>query len=250
MGFFQDLFGGTAAKGAQEAAQTQAAYYDLGKNALDPQYAQARTDVQSGYGPAQSAWQSVYNTGQAGAKYYADLTGANGPEAQRAAQNTFQQDPGYQFALTQGLQATERQRGSGGFQGSGNVLTALTDYASGKAAQQYGDYVNRLAPFLAYNLGGAKGLSDAYTGQGALLAGLDVGQGQADYNALVSKGGALAGGIKGAADAYTQGAGNVANLGAKLLGYALAPVTGGTSALLANAGSLFMGGGSPSGYGR
>jgi hypothetical protein len=241
MGFFQDLFGDTSAKAAQTAAQQKIAGLNSAQAAYDPLAAQARTDISTGYTQAQDAWQPVYNVGQAGANFYADVTGANGPEGQARARATFQTDPGYQFAVNQALQATQRQQGAGGFQNSGNVNMALQDRASGLAQQQYGNWVGRIAPFLGYSLGGAQGLSQAYTGQGTALGGLDLTNAQQVYGTNAGVGATAAAGTLGEAAARTAAAGNIANLGTKLLGYALAPVTGGASTLL-NSVPQFWGG--------
>ena len=49
----------------------------------------------------------------------------------------FTSDPSYQWRLNQGQQAVERSYAAKGLLGSGNVLTALTDYAQGAASQEY-----------------------------------------------------------------------------------------------------------------
>lgn len=56
--------------------------------------------------------------------------------------SSFTADPGYQFALNEGLRATERSNSRQ--RGSGNALAALAGYASGMASQQYGNAVDRL----------------------------------------------------------------------------------------------------------
>ena len=151
MGFFQDLFGGTAAKAAQTAAQQKVQGLQAGQAYAEPLYGQAQQNIQTGYGQAQDIWNPVYQTGLGGAQAYADITGAAGQAGQDRARALFQTDPGYQFAVNQALQATQRSQGTGGFQDSGNVLTALQDRASGLAQQQYQNYVQRLQPFLGYS---------------------------------------------------------------------------------------------------
>lgn len=54
-------------------------------------------------------------------------------------QSALQSDPGYQFRLQQGEQALARSGAAKGFVGSGNMATALTDYAQGLASQEYGN---------------------------------------------------------------------------------------------------------------
>jgi hypothetical protein len=55
---------------------------------------------------------------------------------------SFQASPGFQFALNQGLQATQRQNSSQ--RGSGNALAALANYGTGLASQEYGATIDRL----------------------------------------------------------------------------------------------------------
>jgi len=53
-------------------------------------------------------------------------------------------DPSYQWRLQQGQQAVERSAAAKGQLGSGNVLTALTDYAQGAASTEYGAQFARM----------------------------------------------------------------------------------------------------------
>ena len=55
----------------------------------------------------------------------------------------FQVDPGYQFALDQGLQAVQRSAASKGLLNSGGAVKAVNDYAQGQADQQYSTAYNR-----------------------------------------------------------------------------------------------------------
>jgi hypothetical protein len=53
--------------------------------------------------------------------------------------------PGYQFQLAQGTQAVARSGAAGGFLGSGNMATALTQYGQGLASSFYGQQASLLA---------------------------------------------------------------------------------------------------------
>ncbi len=139
----------------------------------------------------------------------------------------FQTDPGYEFARDEALRATDRSVGTGGFQNSGNILTALEDRASGLAQQQYGNYVNRLAPFLQYAQGTAGQLGSAYAGQGTALNANDLSQAQLGYGTQAGIGSAQAGGILGEAQAEQNARGGVLNLGGRLLGFGLSPASAG-----------------------
>jgi hypothetical protein len=80
--------------------------------------------------------------------------------------NAFEEDPAFQFARDQGLEAVTRKMNASGFSGSGNMATELMNYASGLAHQYRGTEMDRLA-----NLSGAgiapSPLSSAVGAQGA-----------------------------------------------------------------------------------
>ena len=236
MGFFSDLFGTSGA--ATDAANAKIAGLQSAQKYADPLLQQGQQAITTGYGQAQNIFNPINTIGQGGANAYADITGAAGTAGQDRARALFQTDPGYQFARDEALRATERTQGTGGFQGSGNVLTALQDRASGLAQQQYGNYVNRLAPFLGYSLGGAAGAAGAYTGEGNALNTALGNQAQLGYGTQAGIGSAQAGGILGEAQAEQAALNNVFNLGGRLLGYASSP--SGSS----NISSLFSGAGS------
>lgn len=56
----------------------------------------------------------------------------------------FEETPGYQFRLRQGLDAIEASRAARGGLFSGATGQALNNYAQGQASQEYGNYMNRL----------------------------------------------------------------------------------------------------------
>ncbi len=235
MGFFQDLFGtgGDASKAA--AAKVQG--LQNAQNYAEPLYQQGRTDINTGYGQAANLFAPAVATGQGGASAYADITGAAGQAGQDRARALFQTDPGYQFARDEALQATQRLN-TGGFQGSGNVAAALEDRASGLAQQQYGNYVNRLAPFLGYDLGATTGAAGVATGQANALNASDISQANLGAGIQAGEGAATAGGILGDAQSRAAGINNIF----KIAGLAAAPFTGGASLGLLGAGGSGGGG--------
>ena len=220
MGFFSDLFGTSG--DASKAANAKIAGLNAAQAYADPLYAQARGDITQGYGAAQGVLSPLNAIGQGGAGAYADITGAAGQAGQDRARALFQTDPGYQFARDEALKATERQQGTGGYQGSGNVLEALQNRASGLASQQYGNYVSRLAPFLGYSLGAGGALANADVGQGTALAGNDISQAQLGYGTQAGIGSATAGGILGDAQQRSAGINNILKIG----GMAVSALTG------------------------
>ena len=89
-------------------------------------------------------------------------------------------DPSYQWRLQQGQQAVERSGAAKGMLGSGNILTALTDYGQGAASSEYGAQFSRM-------LQGSQNASGQQTTQfNEMLAGSQnaTGQYSAAYNAL------------------------------------------------------------------
>jgi hypothetical protein len=90
-----------------------------------------------------------------GRAMYLNSLGLNGDAGNDAAVGAFQNGPGYQFALDQGLEAAQRNSASSGNLNSGNTLMALSDYGRGMQNQEYGKWQDRLAGFDPYkSLGG------------------------------------------------------------------------------------------------
>jgi hypothetical protein len=225
MGFFSDLFGTGGA--AQEAAQAQQRGLQQGYSQASDLYGQGRDILKDYFGQAAGVFQPLYDIGRGGAGAYADITGAAGQAGQDRARALFMTDPGYQFARDEALRAVERQSGTGGGQYSGNVLTALQDRASNLAQQQYGQYVNRLAPFLGYSGATAGQLGGTYTGLGTGLESSLGNQANLAFNTQAGIGRAQGQGILGEAQAEQAALGQVLGLGSQLLGFGFGPATPG-----------------------
>jgi hypothetical protein len=102
-------------------------------------------------------------------------------------------DPSYKWRLGQGQQAVERSQAAKGLLGSGNVLTALTDYAQGSASQEYQAQFQRL---LSASQNATSQYDSAITAF-AKMAGVDLGQQQQNLA------------VKSEADQYNLGLGNL-----------------------------------------
>ena len=180
---------------------------------------QAKQPIQQAYQQGTAAWNPLVNPTLGGFNAYADITGAQGQAGQDRARALFQTDPGYQFALNQGLQATQRATGTGGFQGSGNVADALMRQGVGYANQQYNQYVQRLAPYLqlAPQVAGAQ--TNLAQWQGGNLANILGTQGNVWGNTANAIGQSQAAADIANQNANNQFWGGVANLGTKLLGF-------------------------------
>lgn len=92
-----------------------------------------------------------------------DALGVNGQEGNARATGAFQAGPGYQWAVNQALDQTNRAANRNGMLVSGNTLAALSDRSQNMANQEYGSWVDRLRGFTNPELLAATGQSDAYT---------------------------------------------------------------------------------------
>jgi hypothetical protein len=196
MSFFTNLFGG----GYQDAATAQIQGLQSGQKAETPYYNQA-TGTTAQYGAAALApYTNLFGTGTTGLGAYGNAVGLGGPGA---TVDWLQNQPGYQFALGQGLQAIDRGAASRGMLTSGNTLDAEQKYGTGLANQYYQNYVSNLAPYFDLATTGAGGIANTNLATGGNLAGLQANQGTLIYNTNAGIGNAQA-----AADIASQNAQN------------------------------------------
>jgi hypothetical protein len=240
---FLDIFTGESAKKA--AAENQArltaskgagmGYLDAGKTG-----ALGALDTAGGY------YQPLASKYGAATTLGLDALGVNGPEGNTRATSAFQAGPGYQYAVDQSLEGINRSAAARGGIG-GNALAALSDRAGNMANQEYGSWLDRLNSYTSPELAATSGMASAEAGKAPVY--------MSDANSRVGLETGTTQGINSqttqAANAEMAGAANLWNFGLNgLAGLA----SGGTSMLGGGAGkglgSMFMGGGSPSGYGR
>lgn len=139
-----------------------------GTNAINS----ATQQAQSNYAPYMAAGSQAENT-------LSNLYGNNGSGAQSSAFQNFQNTPGYQFALNQGLNAVNANAAAMGSPLSGNNQTAINNYAQGTANQTYNNYVNQLQNLASGGMSAAGGSGTAgLTGANAVAQ-----QGQNTANA-------------------------------------------------------------------
>jgi hypothetical protein len=114
-----------------------------------------------------------------------------GPEAQ----NFLQMDPGYQFRLSEGMKALDRQAAARGGLISGGALKAAQRYGQELGSQEFGAAYNRLAGLADVGpraAGVMSGLGQTYaTNVGNMM----LGQGQTAANAALARGSAYSGGL-------------------------------------------------------
>jgi hypothetical protein len=138
-----------ASSAADVSAQAAADAADISQQ----QYEQTREDL--------APWREV---GEQALYQYADLLGIPPPGATTALPvdySAFEQSPGYQFRMDQGIKAIERSAASKGLLQSGGTAKALQDYGQGTASQTFNDYMNQLA--------GAAGVGQTATTTTAVL---------------------------------------------------------------------------------
>jgi hypothetical protein len=79
-------------------------------------------------------------------------------------------DPSYQWRFDQGLNALTRAGAAGGKLGSGNILTAATNYGQGAASQEFQNIFNRYGSLSGATTGNFGASSQAAAGAGGAMA--------------------------------------------------------------------------------
>lgn len=126
-------------RASQQAADTSAAAANRAADTQMAMFQQNRADLEP--------WRAA---GQRGLSAYEQSIGP-----------TFQESPGYQFAIEQGVNAIDRAASARGLLNSGARLRELTRYGQGMANQEFGNWQNRLAALA--------GIGQTATGQTAAL---------------------------------------------------------------------------------
>jgi len=114
--------------------------------------------------------------------------------------SVFQNSPGYQFRLNEGLRAVQNSAAARGGLGGGNSLRAVNDYAQGTASDDFYNFVNQMNNMAGHGQTAVAGQQSAGTNFG-------IGAG----NALGNYGDARASGVANSANMWGQaamGAGN------------------------------------------
>lgn len=183
-----------------------------GKNRATGEYTSGEQKALGQYGT--NYYDPYSQTGGAANSMYANALGLNGAGGNVAASGAFQANPGYQFAMDQGVQALDRSAAGKGFYGSGNAAVELNKFGQGQANQEYGNWLSRLQGLGAQGLQAAAGQTDR---QGR-LAGINQWGAGGRANAIVDLTKAQAGNLQSgpAADAAANAQGGANLLGALL----------------------------------
>lgn len=132
---------------------------------------------------------------------------AFGSLMRRFSMQDFEEDPGYQFRMTEGMKGVEGGAAARGGLLSGAALKAIQKYGQGLASQEYGNAYQRYTGDQTNQYNRLAGMVN--TGQGATNqvqnAAAQYGQNTASNNAAL--GNAQAAGAIGQANALTQGIG-------------------------------------------
>ena len=170
-----DLTGGyNAATGAVNTGAGGAlGYLDQGQQGAIGQLAGARNDLTANGGAYAPLSALAGRYGQ-GAGLYADSLGINGAQGNQNAVNAFQTGPGYDFALSQGIDAINRKRNMGGMLNGGNADRDAQLFGIGQANQEYGNWQNRLQGFMPLELQATQGAAAGNQANNTTLAGLGV----------------------------------------------------------------------------
>ena len=132
--------GAISSSGAQSAARTQAdaanRSADLQKEMFDEQKRLSEPYRQAGLTGQNRLMELLGLGGNTGAAGY-------GQYSRDFGMQDFQQDPGYQFRLGEGLKAMGHRAGARGGLISGQTMKGMEDYRQGLASQEYGNAFNR-----------------------------------------------------------------------------------------------------------
>ena len=134
------ISGAASAKAAGEAADVQAQAALRAEQGITQRFEQTRADL--------APWRQ---TGAQALGQYAGLLGVGAPGAPGVGgpdvaglQAGLEQYPGYQFALSQGVEAVEKSAAGRGLLQSSQTLKSLTEYGQGLASSNIENYLNRL----------------------------------------------------------------------------------------------------------
>ena len=166
----------------------------------------ARGELTKAYGTSKGYYEPYYQTGTAASNRLAELMGIGGNTGAEGygsmmknfSMADYQQDPGYQFRLQEGLKQLGRQSAARGGALSGATLRGVQGYSQGLASQEYGNAYQRFMEQQQnrYNmLAGQQGvgyraggdLANLSTNYGANMANIAMGQGAVDAAQTAAK---------------------------------------------------------------
>lgn len=242
MGIFDIFTGGSAKKAAEENSRLLQANKAEGTATLRG----GETNSLASLDKAGSYYAPLSQKYGMGTNLYLDSLGVNGADGNARATGAFQAGPGYQYQVQQALDQTNRAAAATGSLQGGNTLAALSDRAGNMANQEYGNWQTRLGGLISPEMQAVSGQAGAEANKAPVYMNT--------ANSIANLGTNTANGVANqntqAANAELAGSKNLWSFG--LNGLSALASGGGTSLLGGGGGkglgSLFMGGGSPSGY--
>ena len=175
--------------GAQSAANAQA-------NAA----AQALAFQKYVFGVNQGNLNPFIQTGQNATNSLANLYGLGSSGTPNYS--AFLNSPDYQWAFSQGQNATQNLLSAKGNLLSGGGLTALTNWGQGLASQQFGNYFNRLLSLSQLGENAGASLAGNNANMANTIGNTQMGIGQAQASGIVGGTNALTGAIGGGINNY------------------------------------------------
>ena len=179
------LLGGLfASRGSKSAARTQAQGATQAQQMQREMFDQQRQDFEPWRRQGENALRA--------------LRGETGLGAMPNRYRGFEQTPGYQFELSEGMRNLNAQLAAMGLTDSGAGLRARQEFGQGLASREYGNHLARLQSMAGLGqtaAGGQAGAGNAFAGMAGQF-GANMG------NLAMARGNALAGGQANAANAW------------------------------------------------
>jgi len=217
MGLF-DIFG---TGDQRNAANAQIAGINAGLGDLTKSFGQGRGALQTNYTAGLQPFLQNYGQAQQGGTALGNALGLNGAAGNQAAVAAFQNNPGYQFQLQQGINDVLANQARTGQLASGATNLDIDKYSQGLANQGWNQYIQNLQPYLNQENQAASGIGGLYSGLGNQLNQNYANLGNAQYGAQTSIGNANANADLAGLTASQNALGAIAGglgLGAKLYG--------------------------------
>lgn len=154
----------------------------------------AEAQVQGMFDTTQKNLQPFIDAGQSGTGQVQNLLGL-GANGTAGIMQQLQQMPGYQFALQQGLQATQNGFAAQGLGSSGAAIKGAGQYAEGLASQQYQSLFGNAMSLMQGGVQAGSALGGLASQNAGNLASLTTGAGAAQAAGIVGSANSVLGGI-------------------------------------------------------
>lgn len=213
MGFLSDMFGGASKKAAKANMAMLSGLKTEGMGYID----QGQQQSQGYLNEAKGLYGDMATRGAAGLDYLPDALGLGGAEGNARTMERFQAGPGYDFTLSQGLDALNRTAAARGQLNSGNTNIDTLKYATGLADNTWNTWLDRIT---GYDAASRDFYKTGTAGQAGALGGLSsLTQGGVDQRLNLAS--EIVNGQMGANNQLAQARNQGASAGLSLLGLGL-----------------------------